>query len=122
MKVPKENWTKYPEPFKDTCIENEIVNDDCNTHDPILESKVLYKHVNYCGVDIPCERLRLKKKSIASNISMKSLAYCVGIYIRLLKNCMPSILLFVNFANKMVILISNAYTLMTALLANFVIT
>src|SRR4051812_24600447 len=56
LNMPKENWIKHHEPFKEICKENEIVNDDCNMHDPIPENEVLYKHVNFCGVDRPCER------------------------------------------------------------------
>ena len=62
MNVPKENWNKYHEPFNDTCIDNEIVNDDCNKHDPIPENKFLYKHVNYCGVDRPCEKVDIEEE------------------------------------------------------------
>ena len=51
-----ENWIKHHEPFKDICKENEIVHDDFNMHDPIPENEVLYKFVNLCGVDRPCER------------------------------------------------------------------
>src|SRR4051812_23878599 len=54
--MPKENWTKHHEPFKEICKENEIVNDDCNRHDPISKNEVSYKHVNFCGVHRPCER------------------------------------------------------------------
>src|SRR3954465_11569416 len=54
--MPKDNWIKHHEPFKEICKENEIVNDDCNMHDPIPENEVLYKHVNFFGVDRPCER------------------------------------------------------------------
>src|ERR1041384_7313162 len=30
LNMPKENWIKHHEPFKEICKENEIVNDDCN--------------------------------------------------------------------------------------------
>src|ERR1044071_9030667 len=56
LNMPKENWIKHHEPFKEICKENEIVHDDCNMHDPIPENEVLYKHVNFFGVDRPCER------------------------------------------------------------------
>ena len=65
---------------------------------------------------------QIEEENIVSNISMKELANGLRIYINLLKNLMTSILLFVNFAMKKVILISNARTLMIELLASFVIT
>src|ERR1044071_3205868 len=62
LNIPKENWIKHHEPFKEICKENEIVNDDCNMHDPIPENEVLYKHVNFCGVDRPCERPMIEEE------------------------------------------------------------
>ena len=41
---------------------NEIFNDDCNTRDPIPGSNILYKHVNYCGVDRPCEKAKIEEE------------------------------------------------------------
>ena len=32
INVPKGNWDIYHEPFKDTCVENKTVINDCNTH------------------------------------------------------------------------------------------
>ena len=61
INVPKDNWTKYHEPFKDICKENEIVDNDCNIHDPISENNVLYKHVNFCGVHRPCESTQVEE-------------------------------------------------------------
>jgi hypothetical protein len=49
INVPKENWDVYHEPFKDTCMESEIVIDDCNKHAQSSESNISYKHVNFCG-------------------------------------------------------------------------
>jgi hypothetical protein len=49
INVPKGNWDVYHEPFKDTCIESEIVIDDCNKHAQTSESTISYKHVNFCG-------------------------------------------------------------------------
>jgi hypothetical protein len=40
IKVPKGNGDMYHEPFKDTCIESDIVVDDCNKH--ARTSKVLF--------------------------------------------------------------------------------
>ena len=60
--MPKEDWIKYHKPFKETCKENEIVHDDCNMHDPIPKNEVLYKHVNFCGVDRPCERPMIEEE------------------------------------------------------------
>ena len=31
-------------------------------HDPIPENEVLYKHVNFCGVDRPCEMPMIKEE------------------------------------------------------------
>ena len=31
-------------------------------HDPIPENEVLYKHVNFCGVDRPCERPMIEEE------------------------------------------------------------
>ena len=62
LNMPKEDWIKYHKPFKETCKENEIVHDDCNMHDPIPKNEVLYKHVNFCGVDRPCERPMIEEE------------------------------------------------------------
>ena len=32
-------------------------------HDPITENEVLYKHVNFCGVDRPCERPMIEEEN-----------------------------------------------------------
>ena len=32
INVPKGNWDMYHEPFKETCMENEIVINDCDKH------------------------------------------------------------------------------------------
>jgi hypothetical protein len=32
INVPKGNWNVYHAPFKDTCMESEIIIDDCNKH------------------------------------------------------------------------------------------
>jgi hypothetical protein len=42
INVPKENCDVYHEPFKDTCIESEIVIDDCNKHAQSSESTISY--------------------------------------------------------------------------------
>jgi hypothetical protein len=44
----------YHEPFKDTCMESEIVIDDCNKHAQIFEITISYKHVNFCEALRPC--------------------------------------------------------------------
>jgi hypothetical protein len=46
----------YHEPFKDTCVENHIVVDDCNKNARTSKSPISYKHVNFCGVHRPCEQ------------------------------------------------------------------
>jgi hypothetical protein len=51
----------YHEHFKDTCIENDIVVDDCNKHAQTSESPIPYKHVNFCGVHRPCEQSHNKE-------------------------------------------------------------
>src|SRR3954467_3669591 len=56
INAPKGNWDIYHEPFKDTCMENETVINDCDTHAQTLESTISYKHVNFCGVYRPCEK------------------------------------------------------------------
>jgi hypothetical protein len=55
INVPKRNGGVYHESFKDTCIESDIVIDDCNKHDQTAKSTTSYKHVNFCGVHSPCE-------------------------------------------------------------------
>jgi hypothetical protein len=40
INVPKESWDVYHEPFKDTCMESEIVIDDCNKHAQTSESTI----------------------------------------------------------------------------------
>src|SRR3954463_9640642 len=62
LNMPKENWIKHHEPFKEFFKENEIANDNCNMHDPIPENEVLYKHVNFCGVDRPSERPMIEEE------------------------------------------------------------
>jgi hypothetical protein len=47
INVPKGNWDVYHEPFKDTCMENEIVIDGCNEHAQTSESTISYKHVKF---------------------------------------------------------------------------
>jgi hypothetical protein len=61
INVPKGNRDVYREPFKDTCIESDIVIDDCNKHAQISESTTSYKHVNFCGVHRPCEQSHNKE-------------------------------------------------------------
>jgi hypothetical protein len=56
ISVPKVNGDVYHEPFKDTCMENEIDIDDCNRHAQTSKSTISYKHVNFCGVLRPCEQ------------------------------------------------------------------
>src|SRR4051794_23323185 len=56
INAPKGKWGIYHEPFKDTCTENEIVINDCDTHAQTLESTISYKHVNFCGVYRPCAK------------------------------------------------------------------
>jgi hypothetical protein len=55
INVPKGNGDVYHESFKDTCIESDVVIDDCNKYTQTFESTISYKHVNFCGVLRPCE-------------------------------------------------------------------
>jgi hypothetical protein len=61
INVPKGNGDMYHEPFKGTCIESDIVIDDCNKHAQTSESTTSYKHVNFCGVLRPCEKSHYKE-------------------------------------------------------------
>jgi hypothetical protein len=45
INVPKGNGDVYHEPFQDTCIESDIVIDDCNKHAQTSECTISYKHV-----------------------------------------------------------------------------
>jgi hypothetical protein len=56
MNVPKGNGDVYHEPFNDTCIESDIVIDDCNKHAQTSKSPIFYKHVNFCGIHRPYEQ------------------------------------------------------------------
>jgi hypothetical protein len=62
INVPNGNWDAYHEPFKDTCMECEIVIDDCNKHALTSESTISYKHVNFCGARRPCEKNQIKEE------------------------------------------------------------
>ena len=57
----KENWDMYHEPFNDTCMKNEIVINDCNTHAQTSESTISYKHVNFCGKLRPFEKNQIEE-------------------------------------------------------------
>jgi hypothetical protein len=61
INVPKENGDVYHETFKDTCIESDIVINDCNKHAQISESTTSYKHINFWGVLRPCEHSNNKE-------------------------------------------------------------
>jgi hypothetical protein len=61
INVPKGNGDVYHEPFKDTCIESDIVIIDCNKHAQTSESTISYKHINFCGVLRPCEQSHKKE-------------------------------------------------------------
>ena len=54
------NWDMYHEPFKDTCMKNEIAINDCNKHAQTSEKTISYKHVNFCGVLRPCEKNQIE--------------------------------------------------------------
>jgi hypothetical protein len=61
INVPRGNWDVYHAPFKYTCLESEIVVDDCNKHAQTSESTISYKHVNFCGALRPCEKNHIKE-------------------------------------------------------------
>jgi hypothetical protein len=61
INVPKGNGDVYHEPFKETCIESDIVIDDCNKHAQTSESTISYKNVNFWGVLRPCEQIHNKE-------------------------------------------------------------
>ena len=62
INAPKEKWDMYHEPFKDTCMENEIVINDSNKHAQTSESTISYKHVNFCGIHRPCENNKIEEE------------------------------------------------------------
>jgi hypothetical protein len=55
INIPNRNGDVYHKPFKDTCIESDIVIDDSNKHAQTSESPISYKHVNFYEVHRPCE-------------------------------------------------------------------
>jgi hypothetical protein len=59
MNVPKGNGDVYHEPYKDTCIESDIVIDDCNKHAQTSKSPISYKHVNLANRRSPYRNQRL---------------------------------------------------------------
>jgi hypothetical protein len=61
INIPKGNWDVYHEPFKDSCMENKIVLDDCNKHAQTSESTISYKHVNLFGALRPYEKNHIKE-------------------------------------------------------------
>jgi hypothetical protein len=56
INVPKGNWDVYHEPFKDTCMESEVVINDCNKHAQTSESTIYF-----CGALRPCENNKIKE-------------------------------------------------------------
>jgi hypothetical protein len=62
INFPKENWDVYHEPFKGTCMESEIVVNDCNKHAQTSESTISYKHVNFCGALRPFEKNQIREE------------------------------------------------------------
>src|SRR5215218_3059464 len=54
IELPRKNFDKYHEPFKDTCMNNETVINVCNEHVQTSENAISYKHVNFCGMHRPC--------------------------------------------------------------------
>jgi hypothetical protein len=62
INVPKENWDMYHESFKDTCVESEIVINDCNKHAQTSKSTISYNYVNFCGALRPCEKNQIKEE------------------------------------------------------------
>jgi hypothetical protein len=63
INVPKGNGDVYHEPFKDTCMEKEIVIDDCNEHAQTYESTI-----SYISMLIFVEHLDLVKRVTTNRI------------------------------------------------------
>jgi hypothetical protein len=105
----------YHEPFKDTCMESEIVIDDCNKHAQTSESIISYKHVNFYGALRPCEKNQIKEEYCIHHRNEETRMW-TGLSMILVKRFVPSILLFVNFAIKWVISISNVQAIIVAFL------
>jgi hypothetical protein len=72
INVPKGNWDVYYEPFKDTCMESDVVTDDCDKHAQISESPISYKHVNFVE-HLDLVKRVMPKKNIVSTTGMKKL-------------------------------------------------
>jgi hypothetical protein len=105
----------YHKPFKDTCIESDIVIDDCNKHAQTSESTISYKHVNFCGVLRPCEQSYYKEDYCIHHRNEETRMWDKALD-ELGKKVCEFILLFVNFAMKRVILIFNAQAIIVTLL------
>jgi hypothetical protein len=72
INVSKGNGDMYHESFKDTCIESDIVIDDCNKHAQISKSTTSYKHVIFLEYIDLVNRVTTRK-IIASPTGMKKL-------------------------------------------------
>jgi hypothetical protein len=105
----------YHEPFKDTCIESDIVIDDCNKHAQTSESTISYKHVNFCGSLRACEKSHDKEDYCIHHRNEETRMWDKALD-ELGERFVPFILLFVNFAMKRVILIFNAQAIIMTFL------
>src|SRR5215218_6396226 len=54
LELPRKNFDKYHEPFKEACMKNDIVVNNCNKHAQTPKNAISYKHVNFCGIHRPC--------------------------------------------------------------------
>jgi hypothetical protein len=81
INVPKGNWDVYHKPFKDTCIESDIVIDDCKKNAQTSESTISYKHVNFCGAlrVLDLANRITSKRIIVSTTGMKKLECGIGL-------------------------------------------
>jgi hypothetical protein len=115
INVPKGNGGVYHELFKDTCIESDIVVDDCNKHAKTSESPISYKHVNFCGVHRPCEQSHDKEDYCIHHRNEETRMWHKALDELGEKVC-ELYPFFVNFAMTRVILIFNAQALIVTFL------
>jgi hypothetical protein len=66
INVPKGNWDVYHEPFKDTCIENDIVIDDCNKHAQTSESPIFISMLIFVEYIDLVHRVMTKKINVST--------------------------------------------------------
>ena len=72
FELPKKNFDKYHEPFKEACMKNEIVVNYCNKHAQTPKNAISYKHVNFCGMHRPCGINQVKYEYCIHHINEKT--------------------------------------------------